>query len=203
MRDTTLQDHLNEAELDQVKRLADFHSMQESTALRMKPWLLAMVFDLPKPQSPYTQDAHLLGLAQSHGKQVIGLEEAKEHFAVLDSFPVQDHLTMLRAVLKRSQADRERDFEALIKAYVAGDANRIAKLDDSITGGILPKDLWTKMRVRLVDERNVLMAQRIIAQAETKAVFVAVGASHLAGEGGLLELLRKAGYTVQVVKQAK
>jgi uncharacterized protein len=200
MQDANLRELLNEKELGQVRTLADFHSMQEDMVMRMKPWLLAMVFDLPRPQTPYTQDAQLLGLAQSQGKDILGLETTAEHFAVLDSFPIKDHLTMLRAVLKRSQADKERDFEALVKAYMAGDADRIAALDDRITGSMLPGNLWARMRIKLIDERNARMAKRITNEAGKRPVFVAVGASHIPGEKGLLAMLRQAGYQVRPVK---
>lgn len=49
---------LTEAELEQVYAAADFHGLPRDMALRMKPWLLAMVFDLPVSQSPYTLDVH-------------------------------------------------------------------------------------------------------------------------------------------------
>ncbi len=200
MQDTNLRNLLNAKELEQVRTLADFHSMDEDVAMRMKPWLLAMVFDLPKPQTPYTQDAQLLGLAQSQGKDVRGLEDSGEHFAVLDDFSLKEQLIMLRAVIKRSQADKEGDFEALIKAYTRGDADKIAALDDQITGSILPKGLWARMRTKLIDERNVRMAQRAASEADKRPVFIAVGASHLPGKNGLLEMLRKAGYKVSSVK---
>lgn len=200
MQDANLRSLLNEKEIQQVDTLADFHSMNEDIAMRMKPWLLAMVFDLPKPQTPYTQDAQLLGLAQSQGKEVLGLEDTTEHFAVLDEFTLKEQIIMLRAVLKRSQVDKERDFEDLVKAYARGDADRIAALDDQITSSILPKGLWARMRVKLIDERNVRMAQRAISEAGKRPVFIAVGASHLPGKNGLLEILRKAGYKVSPVK---
>jgi uncharacterized protein YbaP (TraB family) len=107
---------------------------------------------------------------------------------------------MLRAVLKHSQADKERDFETLLKAYLSGDAAEISALDDKMTSAMLPKDLWAKMRVKLIDERNVQMAERIVSAANQSAVFVAVGASHLPGEGGLLTRLRNAGFKLSVVK---
>lgn len=200
MQDANLHNLLNEKEVEQIRTLADFHSMNEDIAMRMKPWLLAMVFDLPKPQTPYTQDAQLLDLAQSQGKEILGLEGTDEHFAVLDDFTLEEQLIMLRSVLKRSQAEKERDFEALVRAYTRGDADRIAALDDQITGSILPKSLWARMRAKLIDERNLNMLQRAVSEVDKRPVFIAVGASHLPGKNGLLELLRKAGYKVSAVK---
>lgn len=55
------------------------------------------------------------------------------------------------------------------------------------------------MRAKLLDERNIAMAQRIIEEANHKAVFVAVGASHLAGKGGLIARLKKAGYQLSPI----
>lgn len=193
-------DHmLNEQEFLQVIKLADFHSMHTDIATQMKPWLLAVVFDLPKPQTPYSQDALLMSLAQGKSKAVRGLETTEEHFALLDSFSLEDQLVMLRAVLKRSPEDKERNFEELVKAYLSGDPASIERLNDKITGEILPKELWARMRTKLIDERNALMAERIAEQAANSNLFVAVGASHLPGKGGLVELLKAAGYKVSVV----
>lgn len=193
-------DHmLNEQEFLQVIKLADFHSMHTDIATQMKPWLLAVVFDLPKPQTPYSQDALLMSLAQGKSKAVRGLETTEEHFALLDSFSLEDQLVMLRAVLKRSPEDKERNFEELVKAYLSGDPASIERLNDKITGEILPKELWARMRTKLIDERNALMAERIAEQAAKSNLFVAVGASHLPGKGGLIERLKATGYKVSVV----
>lgn len=195
-----LHELMTEKEIEKVLELAEVHSMHRDAALTMKPWLLAMIFDLPKPQSPFTQDVMLYSMAQSQGMEVLGLEDTKEHFESLDSFSREEQLTMLRAVLKRTQKEKEKDFEALLKAYLTGDTAKIGLLDDDITGGMLPKALWEKMRVKLLDERNVRMAERIVGEANQNPVFIAVGASHLAGKGGLLERLRAAGYKVSKIE---
>lgn len=200
MQDKTLRDLLSEDELEQVTKLADFHVMHTNVAMRMKPWLLAVVFDLPRPKALYSMDELLLAKAEEQDKKVLGLEDTYEHFATLDSFSIDEQLVMLRAVLKHSQADKERDFELLLKAYLSGDTAEIAALDDKITSGMLPKDLWAKMRAKLIDERNVRMAERIVSGANESRVFVAVGASHLPGEGGLLARLRNAGFKLTAVK---
>lgn len=189
-----LSEMLTEPEFDRVRELADFHSMHIEAAMRMKPWLLAVIFDLPKPQTPYAQDMQLMSKAEDGGKPVKGLEEAAEHFASLDSLTLDEQLVMLKAVLKRSQRDKERDFEALLKAYVRGDTAKILALDNKITGGLLPPALWSKMKIKLLDERNETMAQRLVEAAGEGSVFAAVGAAHLAGKNGLIAKLREAGF---------
>jgi hypothetical protein len=64
----------------------------------------------------------------------------------------------------------------------------------------MQKDLWERMRVKLLDERNALMAERILEAAKTKKLFVGVGASHLAGQAGLIAMFKKAGFKLTPVK---
>jgi uncharacterized protein YbaP (TraB family) len=200
MKQGTVAEYLTEKEFDQVRELADFHSMHIEAAMKMKPWLLAVIFDLPKPKSLYSMDELLMSKAQEQNKMVLGLEATQAHFSVLDSITLDEQLSMLRAVLKRSAKDKERDYEALLKTYKSEDLEKIAKLDDSITGNMLPKALWEKMRVKLIDERNEGMAKGMLAQAKEHRVFAAVGASHLAGETGILNRLRQAGFKLTPIK---
>lgn len=199
-QDVDLKTSLSPKELEQLYALADFHVMHREAALRTKPWLLAVVFDSPRPLTPYAQDNLLMRLAEDNGKEVQGMESAAEHFAVMDSLTTDEQLAFLRKVLKRSHQVKVRDYERLIKAYLKGDANKLAALNAQITGSLLPTPLWEKMRVKLLDERNAVMAQRILAKAQDKSLFVAVGASHLAGPTGLIAALNQAGYTLSVVK---
>ena len=194
MKDATLRDMLTEHELEQVRELAEFHVMHLDAAMQMKPWLLAVIFDLSKPQTPFAQDNLLMTKSEELLKDIDGLESSKAHFGMMDDFSREEQLVMLRAVLKRTQAQKEADFERLIAAYLNGDSDKISALDEKITGGMLPKEIWTKMRSKLLDERNVVMAERSIQAANEKPVFVAVGASHLAGKTGLINAFKQAGF---------
>ena len=201
MQGVSLAEMITEPEFEQVKALADFHVMHLDAAMQMKPWLLAVIFDLPKPQTPFAQDNLLMTKSEDFGKNVLGIETAKEHFGVMDNFSIEEQVVMLRAVLKHTQTQKETDFERLLNAYLEGDSDKITALDDKITGGMLPKEIWAKMRTKLLDERNVLMAQRTIAAANEKPVFVAVGASHLAGDNGLIAAFKKAGFKLSAVQK--
>lgn len=199
LKEGNLASLLTEAEFEQVRELADFHVMHLGAAMQMKPWLLAVVFDLPKPQTPFAQDNLLMAKSEESAKEVLGIETAAEHFGVMDDFSLEEQMVMLRAVLKRTQVHKEADFERLMAAYLEGDSDKITALDEQITGGMLPKELWVKMRDRLLDKRNVVMAERTIKVANDKPVFVAVGASHLAGDNGLIAAFKKAGFKLSVM----
>lgn len=201
MPEGSLKTMLTETEMDQVRTLVDFHVMHLEQALKMKPWLLALVFSQSKPQTPYAQDNLLMRSAEDYLKPVKGLEENEEHFAVIDSFSVNEQLLMLRAALKQTQEEKEKDFEQLVEIYLQGDSDKLLALDTEMTGATLPKPLWKRMRAKLLDERNALMAQRALNLAKEQSVFVAVGAAHLAGEDGLINAFKQAGYTLTRVEK--
>lgn len=190
---------LTEPELDKVYDLAEFHSMHRSAATHMKPWLLAVVFDSPRPLTEFSQDNLLMSKAEEQGKDVVGIEDPVEHFSTMDDFSTAEQITMLRAVLKRTPQQKQHDYNALLNAYLQGSSDQVAQLDDKITGGMLPKSLWNRMRQKILTDRNVLMAQRIAESAQDKKLFVAVGASHLAGDTGLVAALRKAGFKLTAI----
>ena len=200
MPEGNLKDVLSDDELEKIYELADFHVMHRSAVLRMKPWLLAAIFDSPRPLTPFAQDNLLMTQAEDFGKMVVGIESAAAHFGTMDAFSRDEQLLMLRAVLKRTPEEKQRDYEELVQAYLKGNAETLAALDEKITGGMLPPELWERMRVKLLDERNALMAERVIAEAAGKSVFVGVGASHLAGKGGVLARLKQSCFKLSLLK---
>ena len=102
---------------------------------------------------------------------------------------------MLRAALNLTQTEKEQGFEQLMALYLTEDSDKILALDAKITGANLPKALWQKIRIKLLDERNILMTKRAILFAQNQSVFIAVGAAHLARDGGFINRFKKAGYT--------
>jgi uncharacterized protein YbaP (TraB family) len=191
---------LTPEEYDRVCELADAYVMHREQANHMKPWLLAIALDPPKPSSIFTQDVLLAGLARDKLKPVKALSSRNDHFETLDSLSMEEQLTMLRSVLKRSQEEKEKDFEELLAAYLSGNLDKIAGVDEKMTEGLLPAAIWERIRTKLLDERNASMAETLADALNKESAFVAVGASHLAGKGGLLQRLRDAGFQISAVE---
>lgn len=83
--------------------------------------------------------------------------------------------------------------EALRKSYQQGNLDlldTIYKLDDD-------DPIYKRY---LLDERNFVMVRSIDSIVRNKSLFSAVGAAHLPGHTGVIELLRAKGYTVRSVK---
>ena len=60
----------------------------------------------------------------------------------------------------------------------------------------LQQPAYDELMRRLLTERNHNMAQRMPVRLKEGNAFIAVGALHLPGDDGLLQLLSKAGYRV-------
>jgi len=203
MSNHSLTSDLNEAELNQIKKLSEFHVMYFENVVRMKPWLLAIIFDSPKPSNEFNQDFLLMSMASDLDKDVTGIESSQEHFAIMDSLSFDDQLVMLRSVLKKTEKERLSDYKLLMKEYLLADLDRIRKTDEELTGKLLPPDLWAKMKIQLMDERNKKMVIKIKELSKDKQLFIAVGASHLAGQDGLLNQLRQSGFKISPIKAFK
>ncbi|MFN6944749.1 MAG: TraB/GumN family protein, partial [Cytophagaceae bacterium] len=83
-------------------------------------------------------------------------------------------------------------WEDLEDAYRRGDLNLI----DSISRGSETK----LYREYMLFKRNAIMVERMDSILKHHSLFAGVGAAHLPGEMGMLNMLREKGYTVRVIK---
>ena len=85
-------------------------------------------------------------------------------------------------------------FEELTKAYLARDLDKLL----AISKEQMPSSprLSERMDKRLVSDRNLRMYKRAQQQLKQGKAFIAVGALHLPGDHGLLQLLVNHGYRV-------
>lgn len=82
------------------------------------------------------------------------------------------------------------------------DAYRSGNLDllDSLSRKTYPNKLYG---FYLIDQRNIVMADAMDSIMRKEALFAAVGSAHLPGTEGVIELLRKKGYTVRPISLEK
>lgn len=96
---------------------------------------------------------------------------------------------MLKDPEKSIQATKE-----LTAAYEAQDLDKMSELSSK-------DNEHPEFMEALVDKRNAEWLQKLPSIMNDAPSFIAVGALHLAGDKGIIEGLRKAGYTVTPVKQ--
>jgi uncharacterized protein YbaP (TraB family) len=79
------------------------------------------------------------------------------------------------------------------KAYRKGDLSALDSINTILFDG-------TYYREYMLDKRNVIMAQRMDSIMKSgSSLFTGVGAAHLPGDMGVIELLRRNGYTVRAI----
>ena len=191
---------LTEKELEKIYALADFHTMSRESILSMKPWLLAVIFDSPRPITPFNQDNLLKSKAEDFLKITQGLESPSEHFKVLDLFTIEEQMSLLKAVLKKDLKQKEDNYESLISAYLSSDVERILEVDSKITKSFISEDIWKKMELYLLTKRNKVFVDRIMELMEGNQIFIAVGASHLGGKTGLLNQFEDFGFKLKPIQ---
>ncbi|MCC7503117.1 MAG: TraB/GumN family protein [Flavobacteriales bacterium] len=156
---------------------------------KMRPfYLMAMLSEVELGKdSALVLDDWLQKQGRAMDKSVVGLETIKEQIDAVDRIPLEEQARMLlqQARMKGRHADAER----ALKNYVDGDLEALlAQMVDDGLGGPADK--------ALLQDRNLRMIERMQEHMQGHGVFVAVGAAHLPGEHGLIEHLRRLGYTV-------
>jgi uncharacterized protein YbaP (TraB family) len=192
--------YFDEFDLDKIKLLANFHTMSFERVLKMKPWLLAVIFDSPRPITPFNLDNLLKTKARDLGLRIKGLETSEEHFQILDNFSIQEQINFLKKVLDKSFEQKQKDYERLMSAYLSQDLNNIIKINEGLTSKLVSKSMWIKIKKKLLINRNKLFFNRAHKLVNNNQLFIAVGASHLGGDNGLLKQFENAGYQIKPLR---
>jgi uncharacterized protein YbaP (TraB family) len=163
---------------------------------KQKPWAVMMALSMPPPKTGEYLDLILQDRATRQNKPVSGLETIQEQLAVFDELPLPDQVALLKEAVQEQDAF-EKDLEEMTGAYLARD---IAALAEAGAKHKPDNDrLYRSVMDRLLTRRNTRMAARLGPILKDGSAFIAVGAAHLPGESGLLNLLEKAGYRVTPV----
>ncbi|MCW5576928.1 MAG: TraB/GumN family protein, partial [Burkholderiales bacterium] len=165
-------------------------------ALRLfRPWAVAMLLIMPRPQHGDVLDVVLMKRAQQQGKPVHQLETADEQIALFENLPERDQVMMLRHTVDNLETAR-RGVREVVEAWLARDLAALARISerDDIADPEVRR-FNRRFRAELIDGRNARMLQRMRPRLEAGG-FIAVGALHLHGPQGLLAQLAGLGYAV-------
>ena len=134
-------------------------------------------------------EEQLLTRVQTDGKATAGLETVSEQLAGLAQLSREDQVRMLEQSMDDLK-DLQGEMKDILVAWRRGDANQMAALLSSEYAAF-PALYGPLVTVR--NERWLPQIEALLKGSDN--VMVVVGALHLVGKGGLLELLRKDGYT--------
>jgi len=194
MRNDTTLESLYTAE--EYKRLESYFSdslkMPIMLLQRAKPYfLVALLYprmmDCP---SPAGVEEELMKIAKEDKKEIKGLETIQFQASVFDSIPYE---WQAKELLKNidSFSIYKSEFETMLRLYKGQELDSINTLMNKSESG---EEQFNDL---LLNNRNKNWVKQLKQIMKKESVFVAVGAGHLVGEKGLINLLRKEGYKVE------
>jgi uncharacterized protein YbaP (TraB family) len=161
---------------------------------RFKPMLISGLIE-EQALGCQTTDGMELSIMQelhSHQKPVNGLETVEFQAGLFDSIPYEQQAKELVNDIDSAEVNRK-STQQLAELYARQDLDGIEELsnkDDSGLSGYMDLLLYS---------RNRKWAKELDTLLPGKGLLIAVGAAHLPGKQGVIELLRKEGYTVEPV----
>jgi uncharacterized protein len=161
-----------------------------------KPWVIAMMMAAIKLQQLGFEpslgvDRHLAERARQTDKPTAGLETAEFQLDLFDRFSAKEQELLLRQSM--DEMDHvERNVTAIVQAWKSGDVGAVER---HLLVGM--RD-YPEIHRKVIDDRN----QRWLPQIENllsrgENALIVVGAAHLVGKNGIIELLKDRGYRVE------
>ncbi|MBJ2173799.1 TraB/GumN family protein [Aureibaculum sp. A20] len=133
-----------------------------------------------------------IGMAKEAKKELKGLETVNDQMSVFDSIPYEDQLDELVEMLDDPEETKEL-YGKMVAKY------KSENIDSLYNFTLKSFDNDEKMIDALLLNRNKNWVKKIPEISKEKKVIYAVGAGHLGGEKGVIQLLKEEGYTVTPV----
>ncbi|MBD5236915.1 MAG: TraB/GumN family protein [Bacteroidales bacterium] len=196
--DSTLDKVLTPAQLDSVKAVLDPMTggqLPLAALYPMKPAALSTQIAAMMSMKLFPDLNPLEGLdmtmqqrAKALGKPVAGLETMEFQMDCLYGTPISEQAEILMKTIADIEGEEKRAVE-LAAAYMDHNIDAIYK-------AMIEEEDEPEALDRLIFSRNDNWVNQLSKEMSDASLLVVVGAGHLPGERGVLEQLRKAGYTV-------
>jgi len=162
---------------------------------RMKPWAAMMTLSTPPPETGFFMDLSLSLRASGNGLEVVGLETLEQQLSFLENMPIPMQVSLLDQAIAEAGKVGE-IHEQMVNAYLENDLVSLQAMSDEQLK-VVGESASRYFIESGINERNHRMAKTLLNQLESKTVFVAVGALHLPGEEGMINILREHGYVLR------
>lgn len=199
LTDESLSDYFNTEQMDSIYHWAEkallMNKEQFDTNFnKAKPFLL-MQFLLQSslPENSKSYEKEFENLAIKNKIATTGLESVTEQLNLFTSFSKNDQTEMVMSSL-RDEAKAKSSFEQMQQIYLTQNLDNLYAFMKKESDSPIANS-----RVFL-ENRNQNWIPQMEKMMENKSVFFALGAAHLAGLEGVIELLIKKGYTLTPIK---
>ena len=197
--DTTLADLLTAEEYKKVKNF-----FQENSGLipftmleKFKPLLIESMIlkETATCDNMIVMEQLVMEEARENKKEIKGLETMDFQLGIFDRIPYKLQAEQLVKMVENAGHDGDdKEMKELTEAYRQ---QQLDIMDDLTKKEDMGIQNFTDL---LLYNRNADWANKLAGLMPANSLVVAVGAGHLPGEKGVLNLLRKAGYRVDPVK---
>lgn len=201
--DSTLEKVLSAEDLAKVQQLFDNYAGAHFPLEQMymvKPAILmtqlAQMLSMkvfPELAPGETIDGEMQARARKNGKQVLGLETFDEQMDMLLGAPIAEQAKDLMKIANDPATEEEMSVKLSV-AYLNHDMEKVQELMAEAV------DENPEKMGRMIFDRNARWLEHLQAELPASSLMIVVGAGHLPGDRGVIEGLRKAGYTVTAVK---
>ncbi|MFN8344021.1 MAG: TraB/GumN family protein [Spirosomataceae bacterium] len=159
----------------------------------MKPFtVMSMLYMSLLDCQPQSYEMNFTQMATKAKKEMLGLETVEFQMGVFDQIPYEKQAALLADMVRKKDASAK-EFGELVALYKAQDVEGLFKaMDESEWDFNGYEDL-------LLSNRNAAWVPVMEKAMQTKPTFFAVGAGHLGGKKGVLNLLKKQGYAIKPV----
>ena len=149
-------------------------------------------------------DNFLLTTAHADGKEIYEVESVDFQLNMLINFSDDIYDLMFRSYEGETKESQKQALEDLYTAWKSGDIETFLEEDnEEELAGYTEEDkkIAEDYNNQMLYDRNKNMAKAAEdLMSQGKNVFYVVGAAHYAGEGGIIDLLEKDGYTAERVQ---
>lgn len=184
-----------------VETVLSRNQLDLTPMMRLKPWMLANVLALfEAAQAGYVPalsvEAYLMRLAKADGKAILEFEGIEQQFELFERAPWATQIAFLEDALKAVEArTARRELNRIVQAWETADRVSLERLLAEMRTQSSAGARFTVDTILL--GRHAPMVRRIeTLMADGKTYVFAVGALHLVGPQGLVELLRARGYSL-------
>jgi uncharacterized protein YbaP (TraB family) len=192
----SLQQKINRETYELAKATTEEMGLDMATFSQFKPWFFIMTLSMFKLNMLGFSiqngiDSLLYSKATQSGKKVLGLETFEQQMEMLDTMSGLNQDELVRQAIKDLDV-LEQELDTILDAWSIGDMDR---LEATILKSFKE---FPHIYEALIIERNKKWMRSIESfLGEKENHMVVVGAAHLAGKEGLVELLKEKGCSVE------
>lgn len=174
--------------------LKDSLQMPIAAFEQFKPFLIYSLLAIKSAdcENPLAYENKLMDSEKERHLPVIGLETVSEQLQLFDQMPKED-LSKMIVKLAGHLSESRKQYQQMVVKYTQQDLSGLYQL-------MLDTPDFAQFKEVLLDDRNKRWIPHMKAIMDTTSTFFAVGAGHLPGDNGVLQLLKAAGYRVTAVK---